>query len=166
MKGRSKQRNRAVAEVFSQMGLIEGWGLGLGNIRKAAKVYGLPEPEFIEMTGTFRVNLFRNSSLLAETQSIYNGIRGSEEVQKFGGDGGEFGGDGGELGGDEKIEMVASERIILQLLKENGSLTAKKLSEATGMSKRTIERIIQQLKEQRRIVRIGSARNGHWEIIE
>ena len=118
------------------------------------------------MTGTFRVNLFRNSSLLEETQSIYNGIRGSEEVQKFGGDGGEIGGDGGEIGGDEKIGMVASERIILQLLKENGSLTAKKLSEATGMSKRTIERIIQQLKEQRRIVRIGSARNGHWEIIE
>ncbi len=31
--GRSKQRNRIVAEVFNQMGLIEAWGTGLRNIQ-------------------------------------------------------------------------------------------------------------------------------------
>ena len=59
MGGRSKQRNRVVAEVFSQMGLIEGWGTGLQNIRQAAAEYHLPEPEFIELGETFRVNLYR-----------------------------------------------------------------------------------------------------------
>lgn len=34
LSGRSKQRNRAVAEIFSQMGLIETWGTGLKNIRR------------------------------------------------------------------------------------------------------------------------------------
>ena len=57
MSGRSKQRNRITAEVFSQMGLIEAWGTGLKNIRRAAQEYHLPEPEFIEMAETFRVNL-------------------------------------------------------------------------------------------------------------
>ena len=59
MSGRSKQRNRITAEVFSQMGLIEAWGTGLKNIRRAAQEYHLPEPEFIEMAETFRVNLYR-----------------------------------------------------------------------------------------------------------
>ena len=59
MGGRSKQRNRVIAEVFSQMGLIEGWGTGLQNIRQAAAEYHLPEPEFIELGETFRVNLYR-----------------------------------------------------------------------------------------------------------
>ena len=59
MGGRSKQRNRVIAEVFSQMGLIEGLGTGLQNIRRAAEEYHLPEPEFIKMGETFRVNLYR-----------------------------------------------------------------------------------------------------------
>ena len=63
MSGRSKQRNRVIAEVFNQMGLIEAWGTGLGKIQRAAREYHLPEPEFIEMPETFRVNLFRNPPL-------------------------------------------------------------------------------------------------------
>lgn len=59
LSGRFRQRNRAVAEVFNQMGLIEGWGNGLKSIRANAREYGLPEPEFVEMPETFRVNLFR-----------------------------------------------------------------------------------------------------------
>ena len=57
--GRSKQRNRVIAQVFAQMGLIEAWGTGLRSICKAAQEYHLPQPEFIEMPGTFRVNLYR-----------------------------------------------------------------------------------------------------------
>lgn len=50
MSGRSKLRNKAVANVFNQMGLIDAWGTGVKRIRDAAAEYGLPEPEFLEMT--------------------------------------------------------------------------------------------------------------------
>ena len=43
MGGHSKLRNRAIANVFSQIGLIEAWGTGLQRIRNAAKEYGLPD---------------------------------------------------------------------------------------------------------------------------
>ena len=52
MNGRSKLRNRAVANVFNQMGLIDAWGTGVKRIRDAAAAYGLREPEFIEMDDT------------------------------------------------------------------------------------------------------------------
>lgn len=57
MSGRSKIRNRAIAEIFSRMELIEEWGTGIRRIIKRAAEYGLPTPEFMEIGDTFRVNL-------------------------------------------------------------------------------------------------------------
>ncbi|MBP5232569.1 MAG: putative DNA binding domain-containing protein [Planctomycetes bacterium] len=62
LNGRSRQRNRAIAAVFSQMGLIEAWGNGLRSIRRAAQAWGLPTPEFFAMPNTFRVNLYRRAN--------------------------------------------------------------------------------------------------------
>lgn len=60
MSGRSKIRNRAIAEVFSRMELIEEWGTGIRRILKRAEEYNLPKPEFLEIGDTFRVNLYRS----------------------------------------------------------------------------------------------------------
>ena len=67
-------RNRAIANVFSQMGLIEAWGTGLQRIQGSAKEYGLPSPEFIEMAESFRVNLYRDS-LPVEKEKMLQMIR-------------------------------------------------------------------------------------------
>ena len=61
MHGHSKLMNRAIANVFSQMGLVESWGTGIKKIIDSANEYGLKEPEFIEMPETFCVNLFRKA---------------------------------------------------------------------------------------------------------
>ena len=61
MNGHSKIRNKAIANIFSQMGLVEAWGSGVKRILNAAKEYGLPEPKFQEFDNMFRVELFRNS---------------------------------------------------------------------------------------------------------
>ena len=102
MSGRSKQRNRVIAEVFNQIGLIEAWGTGLRNIRRAAAAYHLPEPEFIEMPETFRVNLFRKG--LAEKVDYSAGTiaEDSEEIRRSFGENSEefrknFGGTSEEL---------------------------------------------------------------------
>ena len=70
---RFKLRNRAIANVFSQIGLIEAWGTRFKRIRNAAKEYGLPEPEFIEMPESFRVNLYRKSASNFDNSSLNDG---------------------------------------------------------------------------------------------
>ena len=82
LSGRSRQRNRAIAEVFSQMGLIEAWGNGLKSIARRAKEYHLPSPEFIEMPETFRVNMFRST---ASVEKLKSGGTASVEKLKSGG---------------------------------------------------------------------------------
>lgn len=59
--GRSKIRNRIIADIFSRMEIIEEWGTGIRRILHRAKEYGLPEPEFMEIGDTFRVNLFKKA---------------------------------------------------------------------------------------------------------
>lgn len=63
MTGHSKIRNKAIANIFSQMGLVEAWGSGIKRIFNAAKEYDLPEPKFQEFDNMFRVELFRNNSM-------------------------------------------------------------------------------------------------------
>ena len=61
MNGHSKIRNKGIANIFSQMGLVEAWGSGIKRILNAAEEYGLPKPKFQEFDNMFRVELFRNS---------------------------------------------------------------------------------------------------------
>ena len=50
-----------IANIFSQMGLVEAWGSGIKRILNAAEEYGLSKPRFQEFDNMFRVELFRNS---------------------------------------------------------------------------------------------------------
>ena len=53
---------------------------------------------------------------------------------------------------------------ILALIKQNPSITYEALSEKTGKSRRTISRIITELKTTGTLARVGSDKSGHWEI--
>ena len=66
VKGRSKIRNRIIADIFSRMEIIEEWGTGIRRILNRAKEYGLPEPEFMEIGDTFRVNLYKKADKKAD----------------------------------------------------------------------------------------------------
>lgn len=57
--GYSQIRNRALANAFAYMNLIEGWGTGIPRLMKEMEAYGLAKPEFIEMEETLRINLYR-----------------------------------------------------------------------------------------------------------
>lgn len=68
--GRSKIRNRIIADIFSRMEIIEEWGTGIRRILHRAKEYGLPEPEFMEIGDTFRVNLFKKADKIFLRQRL------------------------------------------------------------------------------------------------
>lgn len=53
---------------------------------------------------------------------------------------------------------------ILALIKQNPSISYEDLTEKTGKSRRTISRIITELKTTGTIARVGSEKTGHWMI--
>src|SRR3989304_9082555 len=57
----SNARNKKVAAVFKAAGLIERYGSGINRILNAFKDYGLPPPEFKEMTPGFMVTVYKKT---------------------------------------------------------------------------------------------------------
>ena len=138
MQGHSKLRNRAIANVFAQMGLIEAWGTGLQRIQNAAKEYGLPDAEFIEMPESFRVNLYRQKAALKDQPKVPK-----DHFDTL----------------DDTLEKQ-----IIRLLSDDPMITQIDLSRKTGKSIATIKRAIRKLSDEGRITRVDGKRFGHWEI--
>ena len=65
----------------------------------------------------------------------------------------------------QKNSQSTLEQIYI-LIKNNPSITRKQLVEATGKASNYIQRYINQLKETKRIQRVGPDKGGFWEIIE
>ena len=168
------------------MGLIEGWGTGLQNIRQAAAEYHLPEPEFIELGETFRVNLYRKMTA-GRLESIgdasvmpkQNGDTASAIQEYIVNDGQKMRSEG--LGDERtgyrpegekenssvgKKGLTDTQRKILQFLKADPRLSGAALSERIKISKRNVEANIRKLKEKGLLVRHGSPKSGYWEIPE
>jgi len=55
---------------------------------------------------------------------------------------------------------------VFSLIKQDNKITAKEISERLKMSLSTVRRTIKDLKDNRKIERIGSDKTGHWKIIE
>ncbi len=64
--GKSKIRNKGVAEVFNRMKIIEEWGTGISRIIAGCRDYHLPDPEFLEFGDSFRVNIFKKQEMSQE----------------------------------------------------------------------------------------------------
>lgn len=152
LQGHSKLRNRAIANIFNQIGLIEAWGTGLQRIQNAAREYGLQEPEFIEMPETFRVNLFRQS---LSTDSSKNVGDVSVNVGKI-----------GDNVGENSMNDGNAKEIVLKLISANNRASAAAIAKTMSVAQRTVERYIKELREEGLLVRHGSARGGYWEVVK
>ena len=103
----------------------------------------------IEENPVYLERFFRNL-ILGENNELknrYTHIDYDEYIKKFG-------------------DNQKSSEIILELLKENPKLSAKKLSEQIGITSRAVEKQLASLVEKGFIKHEGSPKGGHWEILK
>jgi ATP-dependent DNA helicase RecG len=69
---------------------------------------------------------------------------------------------------DTVVDSVVDRRLnkILELIKRDKDVSASQIAKALNISSRTAQRDIDRLKKQKRIIRVGSEKGGHWEIIQ
>lgn len=121
MSGRSKIRNRAIAEVFSRMEIVESWGTGLCRIVNRAKEYDLPEPNFQEIGDTFRVSLYRK----ADEKLI--------EADKK------------PIEADKKPTEADRKQMVLNYVREKGSISNKEARGFLNLAESTTKRVLKQM---------------------
>lgn len=130
----SMPRNRELMRVFKDLGLVEQLGSGMSRILQSY------DRDIFEISDHFIKVIFPFS--LSENDNV-----ASDD-------------NNGDINGDNRSDRDK----VLVLLEEKPGITAKGMSEQTGLSTRKISRVIRELRESEVIIRIGSNRKGYWEI--
>jgi ATP-dependent DNA helicase RecG len=72
----------------------------------------------------------------------------------------------GEINGEINGEISEEEFSVLAVFKSNKNAIKDETIKQTGLSSRTIDRIIKSLKQKGLLRRIGSNKNGYWEVLK
>ena len=160
----SRQRNPLIANVFFLAGFVETWGRGIKKIRKSLQGVGLPDPVFEENCGGVCVTILRPRNI-ANLGSV---------------SGGDFGGD---FGSDFSIENqrisilefqmrldfgddFGDEKQVYIVILASPEISQPQIAKITGISARSVSRIISRLKDYGYLKRLGSDRKGSWECLK
>jgi predicted HTH transcriptional regulator len=177
---RSIPANPLLAESLYLFGTIERMGTGTGDIVDACMEMDLKRPEFKQGSG-FQVVLFRKG--VSDSNNIKNDVQENNGFY-----GGVNSGDGG-LTGDESDKKNVLDNVqdndqdknginvhdkktavrqnkVLEILCEDPGATLSTLASLLSVSTKTIQRDLAELRNQRRIERVGSDASGHWRIIK
>lgn len=137
-------RNRELMRVFKDVGLVEQLGSGMSRILKYydKNIFEISD-HFIKVIFPFYLSENEENNVIGDNNGNNTAI----------------GDNNGDNNGDNR-----DEREIMALLAKKPYITAKEMSMQTGFSTRKISRIMRNLRETGRIVRVGSPRKGYWEI--
>ena len=64
------------------------------------------------------------------------------------------------------VNCTVNKAKILNLINENNKVTVNEMTSKVNLSRRTVQTIINSLKSKGILVRVGSDKTGHWEIVE
>ena len=141
-------RNPLVASAMKTLGYVNMFNRGVGQVQTDLKENGNQPAEFnVNLITAFKVDV-------KVSQSYTN-----ENVGK-------------DVGKDESdvpvIELTERQRVIIELISADSTLSAKalseKMSEKSSVNERTIERDIAKLRMLDYLRRIGGKKDGHWVV--
>lgn len=130
-------KNPAISKVFREIGLADELGSGMRNTYKYTQLYSGQKPLF-------------------EEGDIFKTIIPIKKIATQ------------KVGGNYVVHDVANRKnelieFIKAQIRLNNKVTRKAIAESTGVSVKTIERTIKEIKN---LKYVGSGNNGHWELNE
>jgi len=145
-------RNPLVASAMKTLGYVNMFNRGVGQVQTDLKENGNQPAEF-------NVNLITAFKVEVKVVPSYATENDSKDVDKNDDD-------------ITVIELTERQRVILELVSADPTLSAKalsekmseKMSEKSSVNERTIERDIAKLKKLDYLRRIGGRKDGHWEV--
>ena len=130
------RKNPTIANVFSQMGIVEELGSGTRKMFKYTPLYANGQEPIIEEQDVYRIEIPYVSTLQnTETESA------------------------------QKSTQKSTQKII-DMIRENPYVTTQEMAESIGIIRRTVAKHIKSLQERNKIKRIGPDKGGHWEVVE
>ena len=141
--GKSVLRNKLIGQTLFLSHEVETFGTGIRRIYEECKKNDV-KVEFRQDKLGFTVVFYRKTEEELERVATKN-LK-----------------DNNSANGTEN----GTENIVFNLLKITPDITQNEISKQTSIPLRTVKRIIQQLKEKKKIERVGSDRKGYWKILK
>jgi ATP-dependent DNA helicase RecG len=140
----SRPHNPLIANAFFRSGQIELWGRGIEKMKKGCVADGLQAPEFDITASVFSIcfHIRNNNKAIAERE-IYSANNGGINC-------------GINCGINEQQQSI------LKLFSENPTITTQATADSLGISKRSVDNHIRELKRLGLIEREGAKKNGRW----
>lgn len=140
----SKPRNKLIANVFYKVGFIESWGRGISKVCKDFASAGLHKPEF---------GNFWNGSLVQIQRPILESLSGQVIDQE-----------------DDQVKLLKLKQNQLDVYlfikrhdHESDQVTTGYIAQKLGTSYSTIKRVLQVLKSNNLVYRVGGDKKGYWQ---
>jgi ATP-dependent DNA helicase RecG len=165
----SEIRNLKIANLFKEIKLIEKYGSGFSRIIKAFKAIKLQIPVFENFQSGFRTVVYAEKLNVPDndTDVIDNVPDDDTNVIDNVPDVPDNIFDVPDNVPDVPDNVTEQRlKIIVELISQNSKILLNEIADKLKVSKRTIRRDIEKLKIQNKIIRIGSEKSGHWQIIE
>lgn len=143
----SKPRNKLIAQIFYDLGLIERYGSGIHRILEDCRKAGLPQPLFENFSGGFRIKFL---------------LSGKDALPIAGKDVSVGGALNGALNG---ASNGALKNRVFDLIREFQGIQRKKIVEKLEIPNRTLDRYLAELISVGKIERRGSKKTGgYWAL--
>ena len=159
-------RNPTIARVFSAFDWVRELNEGVDKIFQEMDEAGLPAPEY-ENDNDYYLKLVLKNNLTQRVPRLRDDR--TANVGNHDGNVGNYDGNPaanvGNHVGNTKIQLNETEEKVLELVIEDQSLSAQRISEILGVGKRQTERTLKSLREKGLIFREGGTR-GFWKILE
>ncbi len=188
----STRRNPLLADIFERLGYMERKGSGFGKIVDSYEfqvnytedkkpVFRSDRASFFVIMPNLNYDVKdkklgtsgTNFGTQGGTQGMDFGTQGGTQGMNFGTQGMNFGIQGmnfgtqgmnfGTQGGTQEVLKDKLETRLLQLIRNDKKISIKKMSEATGISERTLKRRISGMSN---VEFVGRGYSGHWVVKE
>lgn len=136
-----KARNKLINLMFKEAGLVEKYGSGIKRIMDNCNNHGKCKVHFENMQHGFRV-------ILSKEVNVFVNDTVNEPVN------------------DTVNEPVNRLNKITALIVKKPRITLLQMAESCNVSVVTIKRDLEKLKKQGVIIRVGSDKKGHWELVK
>ena len=139
--GVSKIRNRVIARVFREMGLMEEWGSGYKRVIHVCRSGGYPEPDWEELGTAFRVTFHPHPAVLEHPRT--------------------------DVPVNVPVNVPVSDRQkwFLEQLAASKQIRASDLAAYWSISEKTAKRDIADLKRKGMIEFVGALKKGFYRIV-
>ncbi len=145
----SKRRNPVIADIFNRLHFMERRGSGF---KKICEDYAFAEGYTEKKTPRFNSDN-DNFTLILPNLNYKTSKQSTKNV-------------GNSVGNSVGNNLNKRETEILSLISDNSSITQEEIAEKLKITKRTVERNIQRLKDKNKLKRQGSRIKGVWVIIK